>query len=75
MILTDLRSQYLSRVRVTGAVRQPISFLRQAAADGSGRRGGVNEFATGPVSLYRRVGDDTSNYAVPWTDHNRGELE
>jgi len=81
VILTDLRShEYLSRVRVTGAVRQPISLpFRQGMTvlDAVLAAGGVNEFAAPDrSSLYRRVGDDTSSYAVRLDRIiNRGELE
>src|SRR5690606_3705223 len=48
VILTDLRShEYLSRVRVTGAVRQPVSIpFRQGMTvlDAVLAAGGVNEF-------------------------------
>ena len=54
VILTDLRShEYLSRVRVTGAVRQPISIpYRQGMTvlDAVLAAGGVTEFAApGPL--------------------------
>lgn len=69
VILTDLRShEYLSRVRVTGAVRQPVSLpYRQGMTvlDAVLAAGGVNEFAAPDRSnLYRRNGEDTSSYAV-----------
>ena len=70
VILTDLRShEYLSRVRVTGAVRQPVSIpFRQGMTvlDAVLAAGGVNEFAASDrAALYRRNGEaDTSTYAV-----------
>ena len=70
VILTDLRShEYLSRVRVTGAVRQPISIpYRQGMTvlDAVLAAGGVNEFAAADrTALYRRTGDNTTgSYAV-----------
>lgn len=69
VILTDLRShEYLSRVRVTGAVRQPISIpFRQGMTvlDAVLAAGGVTEFAAPAKSdLYRKTGDGTRSYAV-----------
>lgn len=69
VILTDLRShEYLSRVRVTGAVRQPISIpYRQGMTvlDAVLAAGGVTEFAAPARSdLYRKTGDGTRSYAV-----------
>lgn len=70
VILTDLRShEYLARVRVTGAVRQPISIpYRQGMTvlDAVLAAGGVTEFAASDRSdLYRRNGDEaTTTYAV-----------
>lgn len=69
VILTDLRShEYLSRVRVTGAVRQPISIpFRQGMTvlDAVLAAGGVTEFAApGRSDLYRKTGDSTRSYAV-----------
>jgi len=69
VILTDLRShEYLSRVRVTGAVRQPISIpFRQGMTvlDAVLAAGGVTEFAApGKSDLYRKSGDSTRSYAV-----------
>jgi polysaccharide export outer membrane protein len=59
VILTELRShEYLSRVRVTGAVRQPVSITyRQGMTvlDAVLAAGGTNEFASGDrTELYRR---------------------
>ncbi|HEY5803114.1 MAG TPA: XrtA/PEP-CTERM system exopolysaccharide export protein [Lysobacter sp.] len=69
VILTDLRShEYLSRVRVTGAVRQPISIpYRQGMTvlDAVLAAGGVTEFAAPAKSdLYRKSGESTRSYAV-----------
>ncbi len=70
VILTDLRShEYLSRVRVTGAVRQPISIpYRQGMTvlDAVLAAGGITEFAAPDRSdLYRKNGDgSTRNYPV-----------
>lgn len=69
VILTELRShEYLSRVRVTGAVRQPISIpYRQGMTvlDAVLAAGGVTEFAAPDrSSLYRRNGNSTGTYQV-----------
>jgi polysaccharide export outer membrane protein len=80
VILTELRShEYLSRVRVTGAVRQPVSIpYRQGMTvlDAVLAAGGITEFAAPDRStLYRRVEGGTSSHAVR-LDHllNRGDL-
>src|SRR5471032_2758883 len=62
VILTELRShEYLSRVRVTGAVRTPVSLpYRQGMTvlDAVLAAGGTTEFANGDrTSLYRREQD------------------
>ena len=82
VILTQLRShEYLSRVRVTGAVRQPVSIpYRQGMTvlDAVLAAGGVTEFAAPDrADLFRRNDDDTtSSYAVRLDRIlNRGELE
>lgn len=64
VILTELRShEFLSRVRVTGAVRTPISIpYRQGMTvlDAVLQAGGVSEFAAANrTRLYRREGADT----------------
>lgn len=69
VILTQLRShEYLSRVRVTGAVRTPISVpYRQGMTvlDAVLAAGGTNEFAAADrTELYRKEGDATHAYAV-----------
>lgn len=69
VILTELRShEYLSRVRVTGAVRQPISIPHRqgmTVLDAVLAAGGVNEFAAPDrSSLYRRSEDGTTSYAI-----------
>jgi len=69
VILTQLRShEYLSRVRVTGAVRQPISVpFRQGMTvlDAVLAAGGTTEFASSDrTELYRKDGDGTKSYAV-----------
>jgi len=69
VILTELRShEYLSRVRVTGAVRQPVSIpFRQGMTvlDAVLAAGGTTTFAASDrVSLYRKDGDATRQYPV-----------
>jgi len=69
VILTQLRShEYLSRVRVTGAVRQPVSVpFRQGMTvlDAVLAAGGTTEFASADrAELYRKEGDSTKAYAV-----------
>ena len=80
VILTELRShEYLSRVRVTGAVRQPVSSpYRQGMTvlDAVLAAGGVNEFAAPDrSSLYRKSEGQTTSYAVRLDKIiNRGDL-
>ena len=80
VILTDLRShEYLSRVRVTGAVRQPVSIpYRQGMTvlDAVLAAGGVNEFAASDrTDLYRKSGNGTRSYEVHLERIlNRGDL-
>ncbi len=69
VILTDLRShEYLSRVRVTGAVRAPISIpYRQGMTvlDAVLAAGGTTEFAAPDrTELYRKTGTGTQAYAI-----------
>ncbi len=82
VILTQLRShEYLSRVRVTGAVRQPVSIpFRQGMTvlDAVLAAGGVTEFAAPDrADLFRRNDDaTTTSYAVRLDQIlNRGELD
>lgn len=80
VILTDLRShEYLSRVRVTGAVRQPISIPYRpgmTVLDAVLAAGGVTEFAASDRSdLYRKNADETHTYPVRLDRIlNRGDL-
>lgn len=81
VILTQLRShEYLSRVRVTGAVRQPVSIpYRQGMTvlDAVLAAGGVTEFAAPDrADLFRRNDDaSTTTYAVRLDRIlNRGDL-
>lgn len=70
VILTELRShEYLSRVRVTGAVRTPVSLpYRQGMTilDAVLAAGGTTEFAApDKTELYRHGGDGTTqSYAI-----------
>lgn len=80
VILTQLRShEYLSRVRVTGAVRQPVSVpYRQGMTvlDAVLAAGGVTDFAASDrASLYRKSGEQTTSHAVKLDQIlNRGDL-
>ncbi|MHC9084451.1 XrtA/PEP-CTERM system exopolysaccharide export protein [Luteimonas sp. RIT-PG2_3] len=81
VILTDLRShEYLSRVRVTGAVRQPISIpYRQGMTvlDAVLAAGGTTEFAAPDRSdLFRRNTDETTTTYAVRLDRilNKGDL-
>lgn len=69
VIIDQLRShEYLSRVRVTGAVRTPVSVpYRQGMTilDAVLAAGGTNEFAAADrTELYRKDGDSTRAFAV-----------
>ncbi|MEP6939081.1 MAG: XrtA/PEP-CTERM system exopolysaccharide export protein [Rudaea sp.] len=69
VILTELRShEYLSRVRVTGAVRQPVSVpYRQGMTvlDAVLAAGGTTEFAAPDRTvLYRKEGEQTKSFDV-----------
>jgi polysaccharide export outer membrane protein len=69
VILSELRSnEYLSRVRVTGAVRQPVSITyRQGMTvlDAVLAAGGPTEFAAADRSeLYRKNGGSTRSFEV-----------
>ena len=69
VILTELRShEYLSRVRVTGAVRDPVSIPYRpgmTVLDAVLAAGGVTEFAAPDrSSLYRKTPSATQSYAV-----------
>ncbi|MET0290437.1 MAG: XrtA/PEP-CTERM system exopolysaccharide export protein [Pseudoxanthomonas sp.] len=80
VILTELRShEYLSRVRVTGAVRQPVSIpYRQGMTvlDAVLAAGGTTEFAAGDRShLYRKGAQETKTFDVQLERIlNRGDL-
>ena len=80
VILTDLRShEYLSRVRVTGAVRQPVSLPYRpgmTVLDAVLAAGGITEFAAADRSdLHRKNAEQTQTYAVRLDRIlNRGDL-
>ena len=80
VILTDLRShEYLSRVRVTGAVRQPVSLPYRpgmTVLDAVLAAGGITEFAAPDRSdLHRKSAEETRTYAVRLDRIlNRGDL-
>lgn len=81
VILTDLRNnEYVSRIRVTGAVQTPTSLAHRqgmTVLDAVLQAGGVNEFAApGRSRLYRKVGNETKVYAVDLSGIlNEGKLE
>ena len=81
VILTELRShEFVSRVRVTGAVTSPVSLpYRQGMTvlDAVLEAGGVNEFASANSGrLFRKAGETTEQYNVYLSDiFNSGELE
>ncbi len=81
VIIDQLRShEYLARVRVTGAVRTPISVpYRQGMTvlDAVLAAGGTNEFAAADrTELYRKEGDSTRAFAVRLDRIlQKGELE
>lgn len=71
VIVTELRShEYLSRVRVTGAVRTPVSLPHRqgmTVLDAILAAGGINDFAAADRSaLHRRLdGERVESYALP----------
>lgn len=81
VIVTELRShEYLSRVRVTGAVRTPRSAqYRQGmtVVDAVLEAGGLNDFAApNRTKLYRTVNGRPKSYSIDLGDIlNRGKLE
>jgi len=80
VILTQLRShEYLSRVRVTGAVRQPVSVPFRpgmTVLDAVLAAGGLTEFAAPDRSeLHRKSGESSRTYEVKLDRIlNRGDL-
>jgi polysaccharide biosynthesis/export protein len=81
VILTELRShEFLSRVRVTGAVRTPRSMPHRqgmTVLDAVLEAGGVNDFASpNRTKLYRKVKDKTDVLEVDLGDIlKKGRLE
>jgi len=81
VILTELRShEFLTRVRVTGAVRTQRSIPHRqgmTVLDAVLEAGGVNEFASpNRAKLYRKVRDKTEVFSIELGDIlNRGRLE
>jgi polysaccharide export outer membrane protein len=81
VILTDLRShEFLTRVRVTGAVRTPRSMPHRqgmTVLDAVLEAGGINDFASpNRTTLYRKVKGKTEAYEVELGDILRkGRLE
>lgn len=80
VILTELRShEYLSRVRVTGAVRQPVSIPHRpgmTVLDAVLAAGGLTEFAAPDrAELHRKSGEAPQTYQVKLDRIlNRGDL-
>jgi polysaccharide export outer membrane protein len=80
VILVELRShEYLSRVRVTGSVRTPVSLpYRQGMTvlDAVLAAGGTTEFAAADrTELYRKAGTTTQAYGIHLDDIlQKGEL-
>ena len=81
VIITELRShEFLSRVRVTGAVRTPRSFpYRQGMTvlDAVLEAGGVNDFASpNRTKLYRKTKEKIDVYEIELGDIlNKGKLQ
>ena len=81
VILTDLRShEFLTRVRVTGAVRTPRSMPHRqgmTVLDAVLEAGGINDFASpNRTTLYRKVKGKTEAYEIELGDILRkGRLE
>ena len=81
VILTELRShEFLTRVRVTGAVRAPRSMPHRqgmTVLDAVLEAGGVNEFASSNrTRLYRKIKDKTEVFEISLGDIlTKGRLE
>jgi polysaccharide export outer membrane protein len=81
VIMTELRSgEYLTRVRVTGAVRTPRSMPHRqgmTVLDAVLEAGGANDFASPNRSkLYRKVKDKVQVFDIELSDIlNKGRLE
>ena len=70
VLVTDLRStEFVSRIRVTGAVRNPLSLNYRAGMtvlDAILAAGGPNDFAAlGRTRLHRKVDEQAMMYAIP----------
>ena len=70
VLVTDLRStEFISRIRVTGAVRDPLSLNYRAGMtvlDAILAAGGPNEFAAiSRTRLHRKMGNEVAMYAIP----------
>ena len=70
VLVTDLRStEFISRIRVTGAVRDPLSLNYRAGMtvlDAILAAGGPNDFAAlDRTRLHRKVGEEIQMYAIP----------
>lgn len=69
VIITELRnSEYISRIRVTGAVQTPSSIAHRqgmTVLDAVLQAGGINEFAApSRAKLYRKIGNETKVYPI-----------
>lgn len=69
VIITELRnSEYISRIRVTGAVQTPTSIAHRqgmTVLDAVLQAGGINEFAAPDrAKLYRKIGAETKVYPI-----------
>jgi len=70
LLVTDLRStEFVSRIRITGAVRDPLSLNFRAGMtvlDAILAAGGPNDFAAlDRTRLHRKIGDEVAMYAIP----------
>ena len=81
VLVTDLRStEFVSRIRVTGAVRDPSSINYRAGMtvmDAILAAGGPNDFASiSRTRLHRKVGNEVLMYAIPLDRIlNEGDIE
>lgn len=69
VIVTELRThEYISRIRVTGAVQTPTSIAHRqgmTVLDAVLQAGGINEFAApNRAKLYRKIGNETKVYPI-----------
>lgn len=80
IVLNPASAEFLRRVRVTGAVEQPISIPHQqgmTVMDIVLQAGGLTEFASGnKARLYRKVGDKVEVFPIYLDDIlNKGQVE